>query len=89
MNLLNKLFKAKQIKKGDELKKRLKECVGHENATCPRDHVNPEEYFDLLIKYKANQDRYKVYSTEMDALDKAMCEVKQADIVKRLRSMLK
>lgn len=91
MNLLNRLFKQEENKKGDELKSRLKECITNDDATQTRDHVNPNEYMELLIKYKANESEYdlKAYSSEMDAIDAAMSEIKRTETVKRLKDILK
>ena len=72
MNLLNKLFNKNNnvSEKGEALKKRLSECVQHEDRTTgPRDHVNPQEYMEHLAKLKSNPEEYdlEVYSAEMDA----------------------
>lgn len=92
MNLLNKLFKGTEIntKKGEDLKSRLKECMINEDRTMEKDHVNPQEYMELLIKYKSNPEDYnlEVYSKEMDAIDAAMAEVKHAETIKRLRDTM-
>lgn len=92
MNLLNKLFNKNNnvSEKGEALKKRLSECVQHEDRTEIRDHVNPEEYMEHLAKLKSNPEEYdlETYSTEMDKYDKAMSEIKYTETVTRLKDIL-
>ena len=93
MNLLNKLFNKNNnvSEKGEALKKRLSECVQHEDRTTgSRDHVNPQEYMEHLAKLKSNPEEYdlETYSTEMDKYDKVMADVKYTETVTRLKDIL-
>lgn len=91
MNLLNKLFYKDSIKKGEELKKRLQECVKHvDENTSTTDSINVHNYMDLLIKYKSNPDAYDAdeYSMEMGAIDKALSDIDKSETNTRLSDVV-
>lgn len=87
MNLLNKLTNKDSIKKGEELKKRLKECIKHvDEDTSTVDSIDVYDYMDLLIKYKSNPEAYDTdgYNMEMAAIDKALSSINKSETDTRL-----
>lgn len=89
-----KRFIARNNKKNkkDLLKNRLKDCVGYSERSTHevgQQHVNINDYMDLLAKYKANQKDYDdIMYSKMDAIDRAMAEVKRIENNKRLKNIL-
>lgn len=81
-NLINKRKNKKAL-----LKDRLKNCIGDTDSNAINidlPSVNPRDYLDLLIKYKANQAEYD----KMDKVDWSMVEAKREQNNRRLKNVL-
>lgn len=88
-NVFNRVINFINSKKNKKtfLKDRLKNCIGDADSgaiNIELPPVNPRDYIDLLIKYKANQAEYD----KMDRIDWSMVEAKKAETNRRLKKVL-